>query len=138
MFLEADPCFGKKIFGVKCGRIEPALWGADNCPLMLAQPGPPPGKTAVGNDMVLALAHQAQIFVIFFRPVMADEGGRVCHFQIFLRPFRIIAEDEKTGAENFFGKKLDTVRIIIKIAGPVDRVGFRVCHIIPAANMQAY
>jgi hypothetical protein len=38
---------------------------------------PPPGKTAVSYDVMLALAHQTQIFIVFVCPIVVNIGSGV-------------------------------------------------------------
>jgi hypothetical protein len=53
----------------------PVFWRDDDLFCMAIQPGTPPRKRGVGNDMMAAAGHESQIFIICGLIVEVDKNG---------------------------------------------------------------
>ena len=61
---KGDPISWEQVPGIFRWVSIPSIWGDDNFPRGLAEPGAPPTKRAVSNDVVTTRAHQDQVFIV--------------------------------------------------------------------------
>jgi len=116
---------------------EPFPGDVDQFVLPSVEPGTPPGKTAVSQDMVSTLAHESHILVGLIRAIMIDDGHGKREMQIAPDPLGLITEDEKVWLFDPFGQIFDTTQIVVKITGTVQGIDLRVGKEVAAADVQA-
>src|SRR3972149_234062 len=88
------------------------------------QPGPPPAKGAIGNDMVLTLTHQAQVLVALILCVLVKQRHGI-------GPFHIVTSHRgksRRATEGFPGQTR-----ILPFPGHVWRSMSRACAATPVA-----
>ena len=68
------PRFRNQVSRIPTWHLEPSLWSYGDLSGVGAEPSSPPTEAAVGYDMVLAQAYQAQVLVILIRIVVGNKG----------------------------------------------------------------
>src|SRR5512133_3094849 len=95
---EAGPRGRDDVGAVLAERLEPDLRRDDDLAGVRVQPRPPPAEAAVGDDVVLAGAHQVEIPAGVASVVVRDVRRRVGEPEVLRHPRRVVREEEEVRA----------------------------------------
>src|SRR5258708_1007204 len=103
----------------------------------MVQPGAPPAKAAVGDDMMPAAAHEMKVFISVEGVVVIDKSDWEFRQQVLLCPGYLVGKDEKLDVAGLLGDEAKGPAIILGAAKTMIAVGLCIVGVVAAADMNA-